>query len=167
VTAYIETNWGEVQAQRLEQVYEQLAILLNQPDVAQRLRTTPGENEWSALEVMGHLIEMIPYWLDHCHQLMTAAEPLRFGRTLDSPERLAGVEQATTREPDELLLLLDREVQAAAPVIRHLSSEERDKTGIHLRQGEMTIGEVIERFIVAHAEDHVVQIQAALDEETL
>lgn len=31
----------------------------------------------------------------------------------------------------------------------------------------MTVGEVIERFIVAHAEDHIAQIQAALQEETL
>lgn len=122
MTAYIETNWGEAQVQRLEQVYEQLATLLNQPNVVQCLRTTPGENEWSALEVMGHIIEMIPYWLDHCHRLIAAAPP-RFGRTLDSQERLAGVERATTRDPDELLLLLDREVQVAATVIRHLSSD--------------------------------------------
>jgi hypothetical protein len=162
VIASIETNWGEVQAQRLEHVYEQLVALLNKPDVAQRLRITPGEDEWSALEVMGHIIEMIPYWLGHCHHLIAATEPPRFGRTLDSPERVAAVEQATTRDPEELLGLLNREVQGAVAVIRHLSPGERGKTGFHLRQGEMTVAEVIERFIVAHAEDHLAQIRAAL-----
>ncbi|MBE7471483.1 MAG: hypothetical protein DPW09_27875 [Anaerolineae bacterium] len=162
MTATIETNWDEAQAQRLEQVYEQLALLLNQPDVAQRLRTAPSANEWSAIEILGHITEMIPYWLDHCQRLIAAAEPPRFGRTLDAPERLAGVEQATTRDPDELLRLLNHEVQEAVTVIRHLSFEERGKTGIHLRQGEMTVAEVIERFIVAHAEDHLAQIRATL-----
>lgn len=162
MTASIETNPGEAQAQQLERVYERLAALLNQPEVAQRLRTAPGENEWSAMQVLGHIIEMIPYWLHHCQQMMAAAEPPRFGRTLDAPERLAGVEQATTRDPDELLRLLNHEVQGAAKVIRHLSPGERGKTGIHLRQGEMTVAEVVEQFIVAHAEDHLAQIRAAL-----
>jgi uncharacterized damage-inducible protein DinB len=162
VTARTETSWSEAQAQRLERVHEQLAALLNQPDVAERLRTVPGESEWSALEVLGHIIEMIPYWLDHCHRLMAAAEPLRFGRTLDSPERLAGVERATTRDPGALLRSLNDEVEVATTAIRHLSAGEQSKTGIHLRQGEMMVAEVIERFIVAHAEDHLAQIRAAL-----
>ncbi len=162
MTASTDTNWGGAQAQRLERVYEQLAALLNQADVAQRLRTAPSANEWSAIEVLGHIIEMIPYWLDHCQRLIAAAEPPRFGRALDAPERLAGVEQATTRDPDELLRLLNHEVQKAVTVIRRLSSAERGKTGIHLRQGEMTVAEVIERFIVAHAEDHLSQIRTAL-----
>lgn len=43
MTVSNEPNRGE--AQRLERVYEQLTTLLNQPAVAQRLRTAPGENE--------------------------------------------------------------------------------------------------------------------------
>lgn len=162
MTTSRETNPGETQIQRLEQVYEQLAALLNQPDVVQRLRAAPGENEWSAMQTMGHIIEMIPYWLHHCHRLIAATEPPQFGRTLDSPERLAGVDQAATGDPEELLRLLNHEVQIAGQVIRRLSSEELGKKGIHLRQGEMMVADVIERFIVAHAEDHVVQIRAAL-----
>ncbi|MCL4301516.1 MAG: DinB family protein [Anaerolineae bacterium] len=163
MTASNETNPGEAQAQRLERVYEQLATLLNQPAVAQRLRIAPGQNEWSAMQVLGHIIEMIPYWLHHCHRMITAtAEPPQFGRTLDAPERLAGVEQATTRDPDELLRLLNHEVQAATRIIRHMSPEERSKTGFHLRRGETTVAEVVELFIVAHAEEHLAQIRAAL-----
>lgn len=162
MTASIETNPGEVQAQRLEDVYEQLTTLLNQPDVVQRLRTAPGENEWSAVQILGHITEMIPYWLHHCHRLIDATEPPQFGRTLDAPERLAGVEQATTRDPEELLRLLNDEVQVAANIIRHLSPKKWGKTGVHLRQGEMTVAEIIEQLIVAHAEDHLAQIRSAL-----
>jgi hypothetical protein len=69
VTASPETNFSETQARRLESVYSQLMTLLHQPYVAQRLRTAPDNDEWSALQVLGHLVEMIPYWLGHCRTL--------------------------------------------------------------------------------------------------
>ncbi len=66
MTASVEENPGEAQARRLERMNEQLAALMRQPDVARRLRTAPGENEWSAMQTVGHVAEMIPYWLSHC-----------------------------------------------------------------------------------------------------
>jgi hypothetical protein len=157
------TNPSEAQARRLERVYEQLSTLLHQPDVVQRLRTAPSEHEWSALQVIGHMVEMIPYWLHHCQLLIAAThEPPQFGRTLDAPERLAGVEWAATRDANELLGQLKEAVVAAAKDIRHMSEVERGKTGIHLRQGKMTVADVIERFIIGHAEAHLVQVQEAL-----
>ena len=106
---------------------------------------------------------MIPYWLSHCRALIAAAgEPPRFGRTLDAPERLAGVERGATGTPDEYLRLLNDEVQAAATAIRHMPAAERGRKGIHLRRGEMTVADVVEVFIVAHAEEHLAQVQAAL-----
>ena len=43
-----------------------------------------------------------------------------------------------------------------------MSEVERSKTGIHLRQGKMTVADVVEQLIVGHAEAHVVQVQDAL-----
>ncbi len=114
---------GEAQAQRLEQVSEHMSALLRRPEVAQRLRTIPGENEWSALQIVGHMVEMIPYWMNHCRTLIAATgEPPRFGRTLDAPERLAGVERGALGDPDGLLRVLNDEVQAAATTIRQQTS---------------------------------------------
>jgi uncharacterized damage-inducible protein DinB len=156
-------NPGQAQAQRLESVYEQIAVLLRQPDVAGRLRAPGGENEWSAMQVLGHLVEMIPYWLSHCRAIIAAtAEPHVFGRALDAPERLAGVEQGATGNLDELLGFLKQEVQAAGRAIREMSPVERSKKGVHARRGEMSVADIIELFIVAHAEDHLAQMQAAL-----
>lgn len=154
---------GEAQARRLESVVEQLTTLLRRPEVALRLRATPGENEWSAMQIMGHMTEMIPYWLAHCQGLIAAAaEPPRFGRTLDAPERLAGVERGATGEPDEFVRRLNDEVQAAATALRRMSAAERGKKGLHLTRGEMTVADVVEHFIVAHAEDHLAQVRASL-----
>lgn len=162
MTAAIPTTPSEAQAQRLERVYDQVSALLQQPDVAERLRTAPGDQEWSALQVIGHMAEMIPYWLHHCHLIAASLEPPQFGRTPDAPERLAGVESAATRDADALLGQLKQAVEAAAKDIRHISEVERGKTGIHLRQGTMTVADVVEQFIVGHAEAHVAQAQEAL-----
>ena len=155
-------NPGEAQARRLEGVSEQLTTMLNQPEVARRLRAAPGENEWSAMQVLGHVVEMIPYWISHCRALIAATEPPRFGRTPDAPERLAGVERGAAAEPGELLRLLRKEVQAAARSIRQMSAAERGKKGVHIKRGEVTVADIVELFIVAHAEEHVAQVRAAL-----
>jgi hypothetical protein len=153
---------GEPQARRLESVYEQLANLLD-PAVASRpLRAADG-TKWSAMQVLGHMVEMIPYWLGHCRTLIAATgEPPVFGRGLDTPERLAGIERGANGNPKELLGLLNVEVNAAALAIRKMSDEERSKRGIHVKLGEMTVAAAVDRFIVAHAEEHLEQIRAAL-----
>ena len=112
------------QARRLERVAEQLMSTLRQPDVAERLRAAPGANEWSAAQIVGHMVEMIPYWLDHCRTLISAAEPPAFGRSPNASERLAGVEHGATGDPDELLSQLNNEVQSAAKIIRRMSAVE-------------------------------------------
>jgi uncharacterized damage-inducible protein DinB len=163
VTTYATKNSGEAQAQRLERVYEEVAKLLREPGVASRLRTPPGENEWSGMQTLGHMTEMIPYWLNHCRTLIATTEtPPTFGRSHGSPERLAGVAHGASADPDALLRQLREEVWAAASVIRQLSIAERGKRGISTERGEMTVAEVVESFIVDHAEEHLAQVQIAL-----
>jgi hypothetical protein len=163
VTTGATKSSGEVQAKRLERVYEEVAKLLREPGVASCLRTPPARNEWSAMQTLGHMTEMIPYWLNHCRTLIAATgSPPTFGRTHGSAERLAGVAHGATSDADALLGQLHEEVRAAASVIRQLSIMERGKRGISTERGEMTVAEVIESFIVDHAEEHLAQVQIAL-----
>jgi len=161
--AHAAENSGETQATRLERVYAEVARLLNDPKVSSRLRAAPEKDAWSAMQTLGHVTEMIPYWLNHCSVLIAATgPPPRFGRTAGSPERLAGVAQGAAATPEALLARLDQEVRAAARTIRTLTPAERSKRGISGERGEMTVAEVVESFVVAHAEEHLAQVQAAL-----
>jgi len=157
-----EPNSAEGQAARLESVNAQVAALLRRPEVAQRLRAA-GPDEWSAVQIVGHLTELIPYWM-HDARLMAAAtgEPPKFGRTLDAPERLEGVQRGANSDPHELLRLLDREIRAAVAGIRGMSAAERAKKGIHSRQGEIAVADAINVLIVDHAEAHVQQLKQVL-----
>jgi hypothetical protein len=117
------------------------------------------------LETLGHTVEMIPYWLSHCRTLIAATgDPPPFGRTLDAPERLAGVALGAASGLAELMHRLNAEVQAAATAIRAMSSADRARSGLHPRHGEMTVAAVVETFIVSHAEEHLAQIRANLNE---
>lgn len=153
---------GEPQARRLESVHEQLATLMARSDDVAPLRAAGGD-EWSVLQILGHMVEMIPYWLNHCRVLIDAtAEPPVFGRGPDSPERLAGIACVSNGDPKTLLDRLNDEVKAASRAIRDMSPSERSKKGVHIKLGEMTVADTVERFIVAHAEDHLEQLRAAL-----
>jgi hypothetical protein len=163
VTTPTVESTGEAQARRLERVYEGVARLLGDPGVAARLHAGPGKEEWSAMQTLGHMTEMIPYWLAHCRTLIAATgAPPEFGRTHGSPERLAGVAQGASSRPDVLLARLQGEVRSAAAAIRKLSPAERAKRGVRIGGGEMTVADVVEKFIVGHAEEHLGQAQAAL-----
>ena len=163
MTTPITENPSETQAERLERVCAELAELLREPKVASRLRASPGENEWSAMQTLGHMTEMIPYWLHHCRVLIAATGDLpTFGRTPGSSERLAGVAHGATAQSDALLAQLQDEVRAAAGWIRKLSMAERGKRGVHPGRGEMAVADVLESFIVSHAEEHLAQVQSAL-----
>jgi uncharacterized damage-inducible protein DinB len=161
-----------------------MSALLRQSDMVQRDKALPvdvadngvadnggadtggedtGEVAWSVQQILGHMAEMIPYWLNQCDRLIAATgEPPRFGRALDSPERLAGVELGAAGGFDETLGRVEGEIQAAAQAIRQMTPAERAKAGDHLRYGEMSVEQVIERFIIAHAEEHLAQVQATL-----
>lgn len=151
---------SEAQARRLENVSAQLTSLLRERD-AERRRAAKTQEDWSAMQVLGHTVEMIPYWLDQIRAIIAAPEPPTFGRSQDSPERLAGPEHGATGDLEDLLGQLHTAVETAAHTIRTLTPEERAKKGTHIRRGEMTVGDMLEFFIVAHSEEHLAQIQAS------
>lgn len=157
-------NSAEDQARRLEGVAGQVTTMIRRPEAAVRIDAASLGDDWSPMEILGHLVEMIPYWLSHCKTIIAATgNPPNFGRTLDAPERIAGVAMGARGNAEEVLQAFDDEVKAAAATIRHMSPEERAKTGVHNRDGLMTVAQIIERFIVSHAEDHCTQMRAALD----
>lgn len=154
---------SENQARRLEQAFEQLAEMLQGPEAAGRVRKAPGKGEWSAMQILAHMVEMIPYWLSHC-QMVIAAEGERpqIGRPLDAPERLEGVERASTEDLEGLLGQLETEVRAAAAAIRQIPAAEREKEAVYVNGGVLSVAEILETFIVAHAENHLEQLEEAI-----
>ena len=157
------TNRGEALAGRLEKVYAELATLMGKPGVSEGMHTGAAEDAWSAMQTLGHMVEVIPYWLNDCRAMIAAeGEPPRFGRGWDDSHRVAGIQLAETEDPDTLLGMFGNEVQAAGETLRQLSAADWERTGFYQGTQVMTVGEVVTGFIVAHVEEHLRQIQAAV-----
>lgn len=158
-----DTKSAEGQSHRLEQVYEHLAALMRERDVMPEMHTVKQPGEWSAMSVLGHMVEMIPYWLKQIHRVVVSVgDPPRLGRPLDSPDRLEGPKRGEEGYPDKMLEELRAQVHLAVTTFRSMSPSQREKRGLHTTRGEMSVAEMIETFVVGHAEEHLDQIKAIL-----
>ena len=118
--------------------------------------------EWSVAEIVGHMIEMEPHWAE-----MAAAVAERpgteVGRALDDAGRLGGPRSGagiTAREAAERLTAAGNE---AADIVRAIAPPDAKKSGPRGALGTITVQQIVQQVLVAHAREHVQQILTALD----
>ena len=98
----------------------------------------PGPDEWTAAELTGHVSEF----------------PATFA---DQARRLAGA------GPPEAAEAVRRSVREAVESLRGLPPDAWQATGRHQRYGDMTVAQVVERFILNHLREHLDQARAAVN----
>jgi DinB superfamily len=124
----------------------------------QQLRHRPGTGEWSAIEVVGHMVDKMTMWRGRVEQI----------RVEDTPQ-LPGYDQdAFVREHDyqhaELLTLLeglDQVCPRFSAAVLALTETDLGRIGIHGELGRLTIADCI-RLPLEAAELHRAQMIAAL-----
>jgi hypothetical protein len=121
------------------------------------------EASWGPNEVLAHTAEMLPYWLGEVERVLAGPpEPVPFGRVGTDPVRIALIERDRTLP---IGVLLDRVSEGADRWIARLGSmtpQELAKVGLHPRLGEMTVESIVQRQVVGHLDEHVVQLQTIL-----
>src|SRR5216684_7304623 len=66
-----------------------------------KLYETPAENEWTIMQNLAHIVEIMPYWAGEIEKLV--AEPERnFGRTQQDEGRLRAINEHGTDSLDEI-----------------------------------------------------------------
>ena len=125
------------------------------------------ESEWGPREVLGHVDEMLPYWIEQL-QMVLAGDPaaaVPFGRIATDQSRLDRIaaDRAKTAGTllDEIAVGLDR----ACAFVASLSSADAARLGRHPSRGEITVGASLEPFLVGHIEGHVVQLREILADQ--
>ena len=120
----------------------------------------PGLDEWTAAELTGHVAEFPTTFADQARRLADApGSPL--GRALDDPGRLAAVARLAGVGPAEAAAQVRETVRRAAETLRAIPPDGWQARGQH-RTGELTVAEVVERFIATHLRDHLAQARAAV-----
>lgn len=112
---------------------------------------------WDRRQVLAHVAEMLPYWAEQV-ELVAAGDEVSFGRVSSNPERIGAIERDRHDDPARLLDRVDDGVGVALALLERLDDRAMATTGHHQTLGEMTVAEMIDRFMVAHLEEHADQL---------
>jgi len=149
---------------RLETVERRLVDHAARPLPAGLTDPDPGASErWEAGQVWAHLAEFPGYWPEQIRRILTTrsggvAGPIPFGRTKADPGRIAAIERERRTDPGELLRRVTSQLAEIGTMLRDLPGDAWTALGQHPALGEMTVPAIVERFIVAHLEEHADQL---------
>jgi hypothetical protein len=117
---------------------------------------------WTGEQVLAHIDELLVYWSDEARRVLQGPDgAVEFGRGKKDPGRLRAVEVGRLGDGDRLIADLLQNVAAARTWIGALAEEDLAVAGVHFRRGRMTVGEIVETYVVAHVEEHVEQLRGA------
>ena len=157
-------------ADRLEQATAAILDLQTRTEAAgpwalASLYGTEAEAKWGPPEVLAHLEEMLPFWLGEMERILDGAtgEPVPFGRVATDTVRIGIIGRDRTLPLRELFARVRADGARMATRIRMLSAADLERVGLHPRLGAMTVAQALERFVVGHLEEHVVQLTEILD----
>ena len=119
-----------------------------------------GDERWEAGQVWAHVAEFPGYWLDQVERVieLRADQPVPFGRVKTDTGRIEAIERDRHESPEQLLARARAALARATDTARGLSPEAWRVRGTHPTRGEMTVHQIIERFIVEHLEEHADQL---------
>lgn len=127
---------------------------------------TGPEASWGPREVLAHSAEALPFWLGEYERVVEAGRPagdaLPFGRVASDAMRIGILERDRTLPLRELFDRIDDGLARWERRLAVAEAGEGSAVGLHSRLGEMTADQVCDRFVTAHLEEHVVQLEEIL-----
>jgi uncharacterized damage-inducible protein DinB len=120
----------------------------------------PAEGEWSAAEIVGHVIELEPHWARQAAAIV-ASPGIEIARELDDPGRLAGPDGGTAISAKDAKTQLAQAGEEAAEILRRIPDSAWSATGTSRGQ-TVTVGELVQDHIVNHVRQHLDQVTSAL-----
>ena len=125
---------------------------------------TGPEASWGPREVLAHVEEMLPFWLGEMERVIDGPEPgpTPFGRTADAAVRIGILVRDRGLPLHVLFGRIDAGLRDWETRVGTLTRADHAKIGLHPRLGEMPAPDILERFVVGHAEDHIGQLRDIL-----
>jgi hypothetical protein len=121
------------------------------------IRYRPAVGEWSAIEVLGHMIDKMFHWSNRVERIATEERPALPGYDQDSEVREHQYQQAN---PALLFEDLRQQCEHFAALVENLPSSALQREGIHSDYGPMTLKQCIQAPLESVAE-HLEQLRAA------
>ncbi|MFB9760594.1 DinB family protein [Ectobacillus funiculus] len=146
--------------QSLNQVIQKAEGLSN--DV---LRWNPTGEEWSVMQILCHLVEAVPYWLDEIERLLETPGK-EWGRGLQHEGRLAAVNKSKVDSTSLSDVLKELEA-LKSQVEQTLNKLDEEKLVLEApsrnpRFGTKPISFIVDHLLVEHVSKHLGQIERNL-----
>lgn len=130
--------------------------------LAERFGTEP-EADWGPLEVLAHVEEMLSFWLGEVERVLAGSpDPVPFGRVPSDTVRLGIIERDRTLPIGELYARVATGIDRYRRRLPTLTPADLERRGLHPRDGELTVREMLDRYVVRHVAEHVGQMRAIL-----
>jgi hypothetical protein len=139
------------------------ASALVRPDDALTDPDPDTGERWDRGQVLAHVAEMLPYWAQQA-ELIATGEQREFGRVRTDPGRVGAIERDRREDPQRLLDRVDEGVAVVIALLDRLDEQAMASPGHHQTLGDMTVAEILDRFAVAHLEEHADQLDLGLRE---
>jgi len=119
-----------------------------------------GEERWEAGQVWAHVAEFPAYWLAQAQRVIALPtnEPVPFGRVKTDAGRIEAIERDRHTDPAALLARVRTDLAEVGDAARSWPPEAWTRRGMHPSRGEMTVENIVDRFIVSHLEEHADQL---------
>lgn len=116
---------------------------------------------WEAGQVWAHMAEFVPYWQQQAEVVIGAAspDPVPFGRVKTDPGRIAAIERERRTAPLDMMARVRATAEGVRVFASELEPDEWQARGLHQTRGEMTVEQILQRFIVHHLEEHADQLE--------
>jgi hypothetical protein len=151
--------------QDVQQSYDALNRMIDGPLAqvpSEKLYESPGNDEWTIMENLAHIVEFMPYWGDQIAKLVTHPGQ-NFGRVQQDERRLKEIRDHAHDSLAQIKALLPPSYTRLQAVLASLHDSDLALTGVHSRYGEKPLEVFMEEFVTGHLRAHLVQMQAALD----
>jgi hypothetical protein len=130
------------------------ALLLNDDHA---IRHRPAPNAWSAVEVVGHMIDKMQMWASRVERLLVEELPALPGYDQDALVRDHDYVHA---DPEVLLEHLRQACERFATLVERIPISALQREGVHEEFGPMTLRQCIEAPLES-ASQHLEQLRAA------
>ena len=126
----------------------------------QKLYQSPGDDEWTIMQNLAHVVEFMPYWGNEVTKLV-ARPGQNFGRTMKDERRLQFIQDNEHDTLEQIRAQLPASYTSLQAALESLTDSDLTLTAIHVRYGEKSLDWFIEEFVTRHLSDHVEQIRQA------
>ena len=121
------------------------------------IRHRPAAGEWSAIEVLGHMIDKMQIWTSRVERIMVEERPALPAYDQDALVREHNYLHA---DPDVLFEQLRQACERFATVVERVPTSALQREGVHEEFGSMTLRRCIE-VPLESVPEHLKQLRAA------